>query len=100
MTKERKLAIEMWKDIRDMLSAFDRMTMTSILEYKETFCKDHGLHWMNNCWFCQYIFACSKCPLKSCSTASDYYILKQDDVEKDVRVAVCNNIIKALGGKA
>ena len=60
---------------------------------------DHDLKWKDSCWFCQYIFICDKCPLKSCKFGSYYAIVVSKYLDKDVRVAACNNIIKALGGK-
>lgn len=100
MTKERKLAIEMWRGIRDMLSAFDSFTGLSIQEYKREFCREHGLEWEYNCWFCEYMHDdCIGCPLGNCRAHSDYDNVVDDRVKKDVRVEACNNIIKALGGE-
>lgn len=99
MTKERRLAIQMWKDIRDMLIHNNVVTSGNIVEYKQTFCVSHGLHWMNNCWFCQYIPLCYKCPLKFCSDGL-YAIVMADYKDKNVCIAACNNIIRALGGEA
>ena len=97
MTKERKLAIEMWQDIRDKL-------LTSLINfdvemYKRKFCKEHDLEWKHSCWFCRYIPYCSKCPLRDCSTYSDYDNVVNDRRDRDKRVEACNAIIKALGGE-
>lgn len=100
MTKERKLGIEMWTNIRGMLSASDGQIPESISYYKEMFCVEHGLEWTGSCWFCQYIRDCGKCPLKSCKLGSYYAIVVDSLMDTDVRVAACNAIIKALGGKA
>ena len=54
MTKERRLAIQMWQEIVDKCKAGD---------YKADFCKKHGLDWLDNCYFCDYFVLCSKCPL-------------------------------------
>lgn len=48
MTKERRLAIQMWEEIAEQQPS-------SISEYKEGFCKEHSLDWENECWFCQYV---------------------------------------------
>ena len=99
MTKERKLAIQMWINIRNMLSASDGQLSENISYFKEMFCVDHDLKWSNSCWFCQYISECgNKCPLKSCNFGSYYSIVVNKTLDKDVRVEACNHIIKALGG--
>lgn len=99
MTKERKFAIDMWTNIRCMLSASDRLTCQSVLEYKFEFCENHDLSWKNNCWFCQYIPSCNKCPLKDYNTGSLYWTVLLDRKEKNVRIDACTNIIKALEGE-
>lgn len=100
MTRERRLAIQMWKDIRDMLMHNDVVTSRDIVKYKQTFCVSHGLYWTNNCWFCKYIPSCGECMLGSCKSGGDYYIVKNSWLRHDIRVKACNNIIRALGGEA
>ena len=100
MTKERRLAIEMWKGIRNILSACECFAGFSVQEYKREFCKEHGLEWKYNCWFCKYMHDdCIGCRLGNCNSHSDYDNVVNDRLNKDVRVAACNNIIKALGGE-
>lgn len=104
MTKERKLAIEMWWDIRDMISASDRLPREVIKKYKSEFCEQHELDWHNDCWFCQYRPSCFKCPLKEClktsASSNPLYVRVLNPCEnKDARIEACNNIIKALGGE-
>lgn len=48
MTKERKLAIQMWEEIA-------QQHPDSVYEYKDSFCKEHDLDWQNDCWLCQYV---------------------------------------------
>lgn len=48
MTKERRLAIQMWEEIAEQQPS-------SISVYKKGFCKEHYLNWRNECWFCQYV---------------------------------------------
>lgn len=50
MTKERRLAIEMWEQIAEHLEepGFD------VHAFKDRFCREHNLHWEFQCWFCQY----------------------------------------------
>lgn len=100
MTKERRLAIEMWKGIRNILSACECFAGFDVQKYKREFCTEHDLEWEHGCWFCQYIPRCSKCPLGNCDSYSDYDDVVNDRLSKDTRVVACNNIIKALGGEA
>lgn len=101
MTKERKLAIEMWTQIRNsIVSSQQYMDVEDIRDYKRLFCKDHDLKWELSCWFCQYIRDCIKCPLGNCGFSSDYIHVVNSHLNKYVRIAACNNIIRALGGKA
>lgn len=58
MTKERRLAIEMWEQIVEALEQGRRDTkyarpIASVI--KEEFCEEHKLEWKCNCWFCQYL---------------------------------------------
>ena len=59
MTKERRLAIEMWQEIVDKCKAGEKF---NVINFKDEFCKEHNLVWVNSCYFCQY-YPCSKCPL-------------------------------------
>ncbi len=99
MTKERRLAIEMWKVIRDVLTSPHNITGKTIVEYKFKFCKQHELNWTNNCWFCKYIPHCDKCPLDGCRINGAYENVKNYSLDKDKRIDACNTIIKAFGGK-
>lgn len=101
MTKERKLAIEMWKGIRDKIqSSFasdHSITEHDIIMYKNEFCCKHGLRWRCCCWFCQYIPMCIKCPLRSCMRADSLYftvIYKYSTLH--ARIEACDKIIAAL----
>lgn len=60
MTKQRRLAIQMWEEIVDKCRSGEDFNLA---EYKADFCKKHGLHWLANCYFCNYFYTCSKCPL-------------------------------------
>lgn len=77
MTKERRLAIEMWTAIARKLEDYS----LNISDFKKNFTKNHKLSWQNDCWFCQYVRndyratlesrsniekeadGCSRCPL-------------------------------------
>ena len=50
MTKERKLAIEMWQEIVDKCKAGDKLF--NLVIFKMLFCKKHNLDWVNDCYFC------------------------------------------------
>lgn len=71
MTRERKLAIQMWKEIRSILKnkPEELNTPYALIKYKEEFCAKHNLYWFSSCWFCHYIVAADKeSSLFFCST--------------------------------
>ena len=117
MTKERKIAIEMWEYIRDnyeMYLAYRDMHEDD--EYYEGedaihnlkiayLAKHDDIDWAMNCWFCMYIAhrrrnlgtgRCHLCPLKSCETGP-YDILTRGCTQP-LYIEACNQIIEALGG--
>lgn len=100
MTKERKLAIEMWKGIRDGIqNSFVKDDGFSVTTYKENFCKDRNLNWRNDCWFCQYIKECSKCPLGYCNDSGTlYYTVNNNWNTLHTRIEACDKIIATLNG--
>lgn len=57
MTKERRLAIEMWEQIVEVLENGEpgKCYLPIINSIKEDFCKAHNLEWKHYCWFCQYV---------------------------------------------
>lgn len=117
MTKERKIAIAMWKYIRDSHDAYVEYVDTygeedyyeeedAIADLKHKFLIGKDVHWAMSCWFCQYIghrgrtfntCRCKLCPLKSCETGA-YYILTHSPTQ-DQYIDACNLIIEALGGE-
>lgn len=58
MTKERRLAIEMWEDIY-------KSSVQAVEALKENFCAEHDLQWKHHCWFCQYVRKDCRAYLKS-----------------------------------
>ena len=88
MTRERKLAIQMWQEIVDKCKAGDNF---SVVMLKMEFCKKHNLHWLNDCYFCQYCDSCSSCPLGSCELIYPKVCLEHD-------VASAEIILNALCG--
>ena len=95
MTKERRLAIQMWEQIVQVLDDGKHGKYCArpiVSNIKEMFCREHGLEWKHDCWFCQYVRqdyrdmpsrryldsyynGCQKCPLYK--ERKD--LLKEDD---------------------
>ena len=116
MTKERKIAIAMWKYIRDNYDKysayareyeedFDDAYEDALCDLKHEFLKGKGIRWAMSCWFCEYIghrsrtfntYRCKLCPLKSCEIGP-YYILSRGCTQLQY-IDACNQIIEALGG--
>jgi len=123
MTKERKLAIEMWRWIREHYKEWNNYFWESgendgFIEYIKCqfFSEVHPGEpipkWRALCWLCQYTqnpdtvypFDCKGCPLKSCSkTDSAFYVLNLHSYKGDVKVTeevyrnCCSTILYALG---
>ena len=93
MTKERRLAIEMWEHIKKELSNDPDV---NIVKLKREFCAQHELNWENCCWFCTYIPNCASCPLNGCI---DYARVLDERKSLKVRLDACDVIINALKGK-
>ena len=89
MTKERRLAIQMWEEIVNKCKAGDDFSITS---YKYDFCKEHNLDWKYSCYLCQYCRSCSNCPIGNCML-----IYPKVCLEHDVALAtVILNTIKGI----
>lgn len=57
MTKERRLAIEMWEQIVEALEQGKHnpcLAIPKVDVIKAGFCEEHQLDWKLDCWFCQY----------------------------------------------
>lgn len=94
MTKERRLAIQMWEQIKAELA---RDPKVNIVGLKINFCSEHGLVWFCNCWLCQYIPHCEDCPLSGCLN----YVRAVDERKPlEIRLNACSAIINALKGKS
>ena len=117
MTKERKIAIAMWKYIRDNYNiysdildtyrqdGFETIGEDALCYLKRQFLEHEDIHWAMHCWFCHYIGhrnrtfgtqRCKLCPLKSCETGP-YHILVYGATQEQY-IEACNQIIEALGG--
>ena len=58
MTRERRLAIEMWEQIVKALENGEhssRYARPIVSHIKDVFCEEHQLDWKCGCWFCQYV---------------------------------------------
>ena len=55
MTKERKLAIQMWEQIVTEIKNGALRSGVAIDRFKTRFCEEHNLQWKCDCWFCQYV---------------------------------------------
>ena len=101
MTKERKLAIQMWQEIKDKITDNSNFTTRDICIYKEAFCRKHNLFWKCNCWFCEYTPTCEQCPLRDCTVSSSavYKVACDIQANKEKRLDACDKIIAALKGE-
>lgn len=74
MTKERRLAMQMWEEIRAHIRDVKRpkdVDAQFIRELKDRFMQEHELNWPHGCWFCKYVRyydkthgeGCQRCPL-------------------------------------
>ena len=111
MTKERKLAIQMWEQIKEALPkwyAYNKYEVGRIvLVYKYQFCRAKKVHWVSYCWLCQYAktseCSCKHCPLKTCGymtngEPSPWQIIMQSRSSLKAKLDACDTIITALKG--
>ena len=116
MTRERRIAIEMWKYIRAQYSPeFNGIQEDRVVSLKREYLfnlyiqgQDHP-YWAFYCWFCHYIgkrdrpghrydtSRCEKCPLRDCGDDSVYMRLCLAGSEEEW-IEACDEIIRALGG--
>jgi hypothetical protein len=57
MTKERKIAIKIWEDIKQRILA-DNLPSIAFFKSKRLITEAYGVSpgkWDSNCWFCQYV---------------------------------------------
>ena len=83
MTKERKLAIELWIKIREKIREED-ISPREIRLIKEVFAAENNLKWKNECYFCTYVRnglvafqclqGCEKCPIAKVRARKNTYI--------------------------
>ena len=110
MTKERRVAIEMWEYIRGQYSSEYVDMEDYVYNLKGGYLWAHGNpRWAFHCWFCQYIGkrnrpgkrlnfdGCAKCPLKDCDHGPYGRLIRATNREEWEEA--CDEIIVALGGK-
>lgn len=107
MTKERKIAIEMWKYIRTLYDTLEQIPLIDreydLYDIKHDFLYTRGIKWLYSCWFCQYIRkhpdeTCFKCPLRNCGMEDSPYQRVLYSESEEEFITACNEIITALGG--
>lgn len=54
MTKERRLAVQMWREIAECIRSGNIKFISDIVNYKRDFCVRHCLDWPFNCYMCKY----------------------------------------------
>lgn len=100
MTKERRLAIQMWEEIVEALKCETPEHPVFECKMKTDFCRKHGLDWYADCWFCHYIDNCIRCPISEggCNGKSPFRTLINSTSRLE-RVKAARHIIAALKGK-
>ena len=96
MTEERKLAIQMWQEIKNKLVSNPYLSDMGVCRLKLKLCARHKLHWRAQCWFCQYMPTCRLCPLHDCSV---YKVACDSFFDEEARLRACDRIIAALKGE-
>ncbi len=120
MTRERRLAIQMWEMIRAHIRDVPRLKDVNVhfvSNLKRRFCIDHDLMWRHECWFCQYVRyldsehgeGCQRCPLSDgnkgaiigydsgCHTNA--YTRVIDAKRRKTKLEACDEIIRILNGR-
>ena len=120
MTRERRLAIQMWETIRAHIRDAKRpsdINLDFIVRFKYGFCADHELSWMYGCWFCKYMRyhdkihgeGCQRCPLSDghkgaiigyesgcCENAYNRVLNAR---QRKTKLKACDEIIRILNGR-
>ena len=120
MTRERKLAIQMWEDIRAHIRDVPRIKDVNVLfveELKHQFCIEHELHWAHGCWFCTYVRylddihgeGCQRCPLSDGSSGAisgdttgcghNAFNRVLGAKQRKAKLKACDEIIRILNGR-
>lgn len=54
MTRERRLAVQMWWEIAEHIRCGNIKNILDIVQYKKEFCQRNGLRWLFGCYLCKY----------------------------------------------
>lgn len=120
MTKERRLAIQMWEEIKSAIINAEKpsdIDCVSVARLKCKFCVDHKIRWVHDCWFCQYVRyhdnlhgeGCQRCPLSDGNkdaivgvqtgcTTNAYDRVVNARLRK-TKLKACDEIIRILNGR-
>lgn len=122
MTKERKIAIELWKAMREKVSKGEITDGQDMSFAKRDWLEEHGIAWLHGCWFCHYFrkdideyedccgaegltHKTPNCPLNRfrpsiCDGRCEQFgITCNERYPMEQRLAAVDNIIKALKGE-
>lgn len=120
MTRERRLAIQMWEEIKYAIINAERpsdINSSTITELKYKFCFTHKLNWNHGCWFCEYVRykdyihgeGCQRCPLsdgskgaiigESSGCCRNAYSRVCDARMRKTKLKACDEIIRILNGR-
>lgn len=103
MTRERKLAIQMWEEVKKQLPGWGYEPVVELKTLKDNFCLQNGLTWKWDCWFCQYFRGnCGKCPLQSCdhkNPLTAWYRIISNNTSLETKLQAVDEIIAALKGE-
>lgn len=120
MTKERRLAIQMWEEIKEAIRETKRIKFIDsmfIASAKETFAKEHNINWAHDCWFCTYVRyhdilhgeGCQRCPLSDGSKGAiigettgcgrNAFNRVLGAKQRKTKLKACDEIIRILNGR-
>ena len=120
MTRERKLAIQMWEEIKKAVIDAKRPTdidVFAVTRIKDAFEKQHNLHWQHGCWLCQYVRyhdelhgeGCQRCPLSDGSAnavlglhpgcGNNAFNCVLNARQRKTKLKACDEIIRILYGR-
>lgn len=120
MTRERRLAIQMWEEIKYAIIKAERVKDidgSAVRRMKSIFCFNHNLRWFENCWLCHYVRyhdelhgeGCQRCPLSDghkeaiIGVESGCYKNAYNRVihaqTRNAKLKACDEIIRILNGR-
>lgn len=120
MTRERRLAIQMWEEIKKAVIDAERpsdIDVTFIAELKYKFCTIYRLNWSHGCWFCKYVRyhdeihgeGCQRCPLSDghkgailgidSGCCENAYSRVLNARQRKTKLKACDEIIRILNGR-